>query len=51
MFNKDTLQLIIAQAIAANGAPETNTPLALLPSDVKLVSLEQYEAVLGDTVE
>lgn len=44
MFSKETLQLIIAQAIAANGAPETNTPLALLPGDVKLVSLEQYEA-------
>lgn len=44
MFNKDTLQLIIANAMAAAELPSTDTCLAALPETVKLHNLERYQS-------
>lgn len=40
---KDTLQLIIDQAVAANGIAATHTPVAVLPEGVTVKSLEQFQ--------
>jgi uncharacterized protein YfdQ (DUF2303 family) len=44
-LNKDTLELIIANAVAAAAAPVTNTPVAALPANVNLHNLEKYQAL------
>lgn len=44
MFDKETLQLIIANAVAASSTPSTNTPTAVLPDNVTLHNLEKYQA-------
>ena len=43
MLNKDTLELIIDQAVAAQTIPATHTPVAVLPVGVKIHSLEQFQ--------
>lgn len=43
MLTKDTLELIIDQAAAANSIPPTNVPVAVLPAGVKIHSLEQFQ--------
>lgn len=43
MLTKDTLELIIDQAAAANSIAATNTPVAVLPAGVKIHSLEQFQ--------
>lgn len=44
MLNKDTLELIIANAAAAQQLPVTAFPVAALPEGVKLHNLERYAA-------
>lgn len=44
MFDKETLQLIIANAVAHAGQLATNTPVAAFPADVQLHNLEKYQA-------
>lgn len=45
MFDKDTLQLIIANAAAAGAKLDTNTPSIALPADVNIHNLEKYQAL------
>lgn len=45
MLNKDTLQLIIANAMAAGGKLDTDTPTAALPDGVTIHNLEKYQAL------
>lgn len=44
MLNKDTLELIIANAAAAQALPQTHTPAVALPDGVTVRNLEQYAA-------
>ncbi|MCY1200473.1 hypothetical protein D9M69_379230 [compost metagenome] len=44
MLNKDALQLILDQALAASGkALDTETPVALVPDSAKVVNLEKFQ--------
>lgn len=45
MFDKETLQLIIANAVAASAQPSTNTPVMVLPADVRVHNIEGYQAL------
>lgn len=45
MFDKETLQLIIANAAAAGAQINTHTPTAALPADVNIHNLEKYQAL------
>lgn len=42
-LNKDTLELVIANAIAACAKPDTNTPVVLIPGNVTLHNVEKYQ--------
>lgn len=43
MLNKEALQHIESQAILANGIPETDVPVAVLPDTASIKSLEQFQ--------
>ena len=43
-LNKDTLELIIAQAVALQGTVSTATPIATLPANVNIHNLEKFQA-------
>lgn len=43
-LNKDTLELIIANAVALGGTVSTDTPIAALPDNIKLHNLEKFQA-------
>lgn len=45
MLNKDTLELIIAQAVALSGQMATDTPVAAFPDNVKIHNLERFQAL------
>lgn len=42
-LNKDTLELIIANAVALGGTVHTDTPVAALPGNVAIHNLEKYQ--------
>lgn len=44
-LNKDTLELIIANAVALGGTVSTDTPIAALPDNIKLHNLEKFQAL------
>ncbi|AZC55409.1 DUF2303 family protein [Pseudomonas chlororaphis] len=43
-LNKDTLELIVAQAAAAQQLPPTLIPISALPGNVEIHNLEKYQA-------
>jgi uncharacterized protein YfdQ (DUF2303 family) len=45
MLDKETLQLIIANAVTATAKPVTNTPVMVLPADLRIHNIEGYQAL------